>query len=85
MFRPRTFKGEYMFKLNSNRKVIEFNDDLIKPKLSNKEATENIRSIAFTPNTLEKLEKLRAKYKISKSAIGRIFYLPHYSAPSYSR
>ena len=61
-----------MFKLNSNRKVIEFNDDLIKPKLSNKEATENIRSIAFTPNTLEKLEKLRAKYKISKSAIIRI-------------
>lgn len=61
-----------MFKLNSNSKVIELNKDLIRPGIGNKEAVENIRSISFTPDTLEKLEKLRAKYKISKSAIIRI-------------
>lgn len=61
-----------MFKINSNNTVIRFNEELIKPNLGRQESHENIRSIAFTPDTLEKLEKLRAKYKISKSAIVRI-------------
>lgn len=61
-----------MFKINSNNVVIEFNEEIIRPNLGHQESYENIRSIAFTPDTLRKLEKLRAKYKISKSAIVRI-------------
>lgn len=61
-----------MFKLNSNHQVVDFNKELIRPGIGNKESVESIRSISFTPDTLKKLEKLRAKYKISKSAIVRI-------------
>ena len=61
-----------MFKLNSNKKVIEKNKDILFPKTTQQEAHENIRSVAFTKETLEKLNKLRAKYKISRSAIIRI-------------
>ena len=60
------------FKLNSNKIVNKHlaNTGLIMPELSHKEAI--VRSVNFTPETKEKLEKLRAKYKLSKSAIIRI-------------
>ena len=61
-----------MFKLNSNKTVLNYNDEIIFPKTSQKEAHENIRSISFTKETLNKLNRLRAKYKISRSAIIRI-------------
>lgn len=60
------------FKLNCIEKVVQQNRDVIFPKIGNREAQESIRSIAFTPEHLKKLEKLRSKYKISKSAIIRI-------------
>lgn len=61
-----------MWKINSNLKVLNQNKELIFPKIGQKEAQESIRSVSFTPDTLQKLDELRAKYKISRSAIIRI-------------
>lgn len=60
-----------MFKLNSNKKIVEENEEIIFPKIG-KEIYQSIRSVSFTDDTLRKLDKLRAKYKISRSAIIRI-------------
>ncbi len=60
------------FKLNSNKTIVNLNREVVFPELGHKEAYQNIRSISFRPKDLEKLEKLRAKYKLSKSAIIRI-------------
>lgn len=60
------------FKLNSSVLVNKFlaDTELVKPMLSKEETMP--RSVNFTPKTKEKLEKLRAKYKLSRSAIIRI-------------
>lgn len=58
------------FKLNSNKKVMDRNRDIIRPDVG---ATEIYpRSVSFTDSDRKKLDKLRAKYKISRSAIIRI-------------
>lgn len=59
-----------MFKINSNKKVIDENKDLIRPDVGVEGVI--IKTINFTENEFQKLERLRAKYKISRSAIIRI-------------
>ncbi len=59
-------------KLNSNKKVFCHNKETILPKLSHEEAYDNIRTIAFREKDLKKLQILRRKYKVSRSAIIRI-------------
>lgn len=60
------------FKLNSNKLVNKFleNSDLVKPDIGTLDF--KIRSVAFTPLIEEKLERMRAKYKLSRSAMIRI-------------
>lgn len=58
------------FKLNSNQKVIEENQDIVFPDISKGDYF--IRSISFTPEMETKLNKLRAKYQVSRSAVIRI-------------
>lgn len=65
-----SFKGLLQeFKLNSNKKVVNQNKELIFPEVGKDIIP---RSIAFTEKDLKKLSKLRAKYKLSRSAIVRI-------------
>lgn len=63
-----------MFKLNSNKKVVNRNKDIIFPELGSysKFNRGNVKSIHLRPDDWKKLEVLRSKYKISKSAIIRI-------------
>lgn len=58
------------FKLHTDIAVLSLHRELIFPDLTHEESI--IRSVNFTPNTNEKLEMLRAKYKISRSALIRI-------------
>lgn len=57
------------FKLNSDIEVVEANRENIFPEIGNEII---IRSISFTPESKIKLDQLRAKYKISRSAVIRI-------------
>ena len=63
---------KHRFKLNSNRAVVELNRENVFPELGANLNNRFIRSVQFTPKQLEKLERLRGKYKLSKSAIIRI-------------
>ncbi len=58
------------FRLNSNKRVLLQNYEHILPKKSKEDYT--IRSTSYTPEMDEKINNLRAKYKISRSAIIRI-------------
>lgn len=63
-----------MFKLNSNKKVVNRNRDLIFPDLGAYSRTNRdmVKSVSLRPEDWKKLEVLRSKYKVSKSAIIRI-------------
>lgn len=58
------------FKLNSDKKVINFNPNVVMPQISTEDYKR--RSFSLTPKEEEKINKLRAKYKISRSALVRI-------------
>lgn len=60
------------FKLNSNAKVLLNNQDVIFPKVTQQESHANLRTFALREEDNVKLEKLRAKYKVSRSAVIRI-------------
>lgn len=61
------------FKLNSIPTIVDMHRDLIFPGLDNPTyRDELIRSVSFTHETLEKLNKLRAKHKLTRSALIRI-------------
>ena len=60
------------FKLNSLPKVVDPNYDIIFPEIGAKAAPEFIRSVMFTEATLDKLSRMRAKYRLSRSALIRI-------------
>lgn len=59
-----------MFKLNSDKTVLKHNASLIHPNLGANGY--KYRTFALTSTEELKLEKLRAKYKVSRSAILRI-------------
>lgn len=61
-----------MIKRNSNPLVVNYNKDLILPKVSTENWIKSIRSISFTKEELKKLSFLQKKYKLSRSAIVRI-------------
>lgn len=57
------------FKLNSNKKSFNYSQSLIRPGIGNEY---KVRTFALTPDTERKINKLRSKYKLSRSAIIRI-------------
>jgi hypothetical protein len=60
------------FRLNSIPKVIKENQELIFPEVGARVAEDHIRSVSFTADTLNKLNRMRAKYRLSRSALIRI-------------
>lgn len=59
-------------KRETNQKVKDIYGETLRPGLTNKEAAENIRSISFTVETLDKASGIAKKYGISRSAVIRI-------------
>jgi len=59
-------------KMNSNKKVVSAHYDSIYVEQNDEDRVENIRSFSLTKKHRTKLDKLRKKYKISRSAILRI-------------
>jgi hypothetical protein len=58
------------FRVNTNKEVLAYNLHNIKPGLEHDNYS--TRSLAFTPEMENKMDSLRAKYKLSRSAIMRI-------------
>ncbi len=59
-------------KTKTNQKVMDLYGEILNPGQDQKTAHENVRSIAFTKQSLTKASKIAKKYGISRSAVIRI-------------
>jgi hypothetical protein len=60
-------------KLNTNKKVIDYNaDDVFPEPRSRDDWSQVITTFSITEKEKQKLERLRLKYKVSRSALIRI-------------
>lgn len=71
----KNFKGLVQeWKLNSRKDVQVANKHLIFPQIGASKAnnSQNVKTFNLSPTDRQKLDRLRAKYRISRSAIVRI-------------